>query len=281
MKEEDWLSIHKKFTEIVRKVNNYLKTNYELDSPYWELVLTQKPNFKKDEYISFNVAVFIEEGVATILRDITVWISPLLFIEYHPSCGLPECSDLPASLDYFNNIKQPSFFSYTSKKSLSPKRYMFKQSDKAERIDDLGKCVTDFENMSILKSVRMPKDMQQTTYDIAGLKYYAPYSINDIDCILFAQENNEHDENAIQIRRWFPIEKGKEDIKSPFMHTYEYGYISRANNQELHSFMTKKDSRILFAKIYDKKVHIIGGLEAFKKELVNFYVPPFILDYLK
>lgn len=279
MKEEDWLAIHRKFTEIVRKVNNYLKTNYGLENPYWELAFTQKPNFEKEELIAFNVAVYLEEGTATILRDITIHISPLLFVAYNSSCGFNKCSDLPECLSWFQSLKLPSFIAFTYKKSLSPKRYLFNIS-KTSSLDDLGKSLFNFETMDSLKAIRMPKEFCDMAYGIAGVKYYAPYSAKNIDCILFAQENNEYDENAIQIRRWFPINKKINNQEKNFFHTYEYGYISKTENQELHSYMMKK-SRILFAKIYDKKVHIIGGLEAFKKELVNYYVPPFILSFLK
>lgn len=279
MKEEDWLPIHKKFTEIVRKVNNYLKTNYGLENPYWELAFTKKPNFSKEENVDFNVAIFLEEGKAMILRDITINISPLLFIAYNSSCGYHECSDLPACINFLRNLKMPSYISFSAKKSLSPKRYLF-NIKQVSCTDDIGKRISNFETMEKLKAIRLPKEVSFTNYEISGVKFYAPYTINDIDCILFAQENNEYDTNAIQIRRWFPIEKKDTKLGTPFFYTYEYGYISRSNNQELHSFMMD-NSRILFGKIRDNKVHILGGIEVFKNELANYFVPPFILEFIK
>ena len=126
--------------------------------------------------------------------------------------------------------------------------------------------------------------MKINAIDINGrIKEYdaiLTYHSNEYNKNYVVYTDNEYDNNAIQIRRWFPVEKKIDNPEKPFFLTYEYGYVSKAENQELHSFMMKK-SRILFAKIYDKKIHVIGGLEAFKKELVNYYVPPFILEFLK
>lgn len=279
MKEEDWLAIHKKFTEIVRKVNNYLKVTYGLETCNWELAYTKRANFAKEENIEFNVALILEDGKAMILRDITIQISPLLFVAYHSSCGYNECSDIPTCINFIQNLKIPSYISFSAKKSLSPRRYLFNNS-LVSCTDDLGKRLSNYETLDNLKDIDIPDDIISTNYGISGVQFYAPYSIDTIDCILFAQENNEYDSNAIQIRRWFPIEKNNINRSTPFFYTYEYGYISRMNNRELHSFMMK-NSRILFGIVNENKVRILGGVEVFKNELANYFVPPFILEFLK
>ncbi len=46
-------------------------------------------------------------------------------------------------------------------------------------------------------------------------------------------------------------------------HFYELGYISRTYNPDLHTIMVNGDSRILFAKIENNFIKLIGGYESF------------------
>lgn len=46
---------------------------------------------------------------------------------------------------------------------------------------------------------------------------------------------------------------------------FELGYISKDENAKLHEFMVENESRILFGKIKDNKITIIGGLNIFSE----------------
>lgn len=280
MLEEDWLQVHKKFSEIVKKVNRYIKTNYAVTTPRWDLILSEKPKFESCELITFNVIAYFNENVGTVLRDISLRISPILFVSYSPSCGISTCPDLPSVLSYFEGFPLNGVLEFASP-SKSPKRYIFNKSSTLESYDDLGICNLDFEDLNILSPVLIPSDLKERHFEAVGNYYRAPLSVSDFDCILFAQRENAYDEKAIQIRRWFPVRRAEHDYSSLPHQCYDYGYISRDCNSELHSFMIDNDSRILFAKVLNKKVQIIGGIESFNNELSDFHVPPFVIQFLK
>ena len=44
---------------------------------------------------------------------------------------------------------------------------------------------------------------------------------------------------------------------------FDLGYISRNENEDLHNFMVNNQSRILFGKIINGKITIIGGIKMF------------------
>lgn len=51
---------------------------------------------------------------------------------------------------------------------------------------------------------------------------------------------------------------------------FEWGYISRTENSELHDFMVDKKSRLLFGKVADKKISIMGGVKTFKTNSLKY-----------
>ena len=46
---------------------------------------------------------------------------------------------------------------------------------------------------------------------------------------------------------------------------FELGYISKDENAKLHEFMVENESRILFGKIKENKIAIIGGVNIFSE----------------
>lgn len=52
---------------------------------------------------------------------------------------------------------------------------------------------------------------------------------------------------------------------------FEMGHISRLDNSELHKFMIENDSRLLFGKIKNENISIIGGISSFISS--EFYFP--------
>jgi hypothetical protein len=281
MKSEDWLVIHNEFSQTEKKIKTYIQERFSIESPVWALVLTSQPQFYSNEFIVFNVVVYFEKNVATIIRDIKVTISPLLFVSYDEVCGINNLKTLPAVLDFFESIykrDKPTILSFSAKRA--PKRYVFGVHEANVELDDLGTTIYDFENLEKLEPIELPKAIKELEITAVGSPFHAPYTIHSIDCILFAQNYNEHDVNAIQIRRWFPIAKQKKDHEYIINGTFMYGYVPRTSNSELHLYMQQNNSRILFAKLIDKKIQILGGIEVFEKELINYYLPTFALNFI-
>lgn len=92
--------------------------------------------------------------------------------------------------------------------------------------DDIGKPFSAFDDVESLKVCDIPEQLTNNKYTLVGKQYYAPYSASkESYCALFAQTNNEYDENAIKVLRWFPksrtvavneiteIEKAKEELQ--------------------------------------------------------------------
>lgn len=195
-------------------------------------------------------------------------------------------------------------------------------------LDDIGKPFVAFDDVESLKVCDIPEQLTNNKYTLVGKQYYAPYSKSkEIYCALFAQTNNEYDENAIKVLRWFPksrteavnerteIEKAKEELqrreRNRFKMTeimlemtgsidqndvslqnlrakiqelkevianensqgdmfFDLGYIARTDNSELHNFMIENSSRLLFGKIENDKISLLGGIKIFFDNDFNF-----------
>lgn len=192
------------------------------------------------------------------------------------------------------------------------------------RFDDIGKPFCSFDDIKSLKVIDLPENLRKVSYALVGKHYYAPYSTNkEIYCVLFAQSNNEHNEKAIKVLRWFPksrteavnernevekintelqrqenilnripeimcavdpristlqktkakIQKLKEIITNRNSHGdmfFELGYIARDENCELHRFMIDNSSRLLFGKIENDQISLLGGIKIFYNNDFNF-----------
>lgn len=194
--------------------------------------------------------------------------------------------------------------------------------------DDIGKPFVAFDGVKSLKVCNMPEQLTNKKYTLVGKQYYAPYSTKkEIYCVLFAQTNNEYDENAIKVLRWFPksraeavdemteIEKAKEELqkreRSRIKMTkimlemtalinqhdaslqslkgkiqelkeiianenyhgdmfFELGYVAKSDNRELHKFMMENSSRLLFGKIENDNISLLGGIKIFFDNDFNF-----------
>lgn len=197
-------------------------------------------------------------------------------------------------------------------------------------LDDIGKPFIAFDEVKSLKVCDIPEQLTNNKYTLVGKQYYAPYSTSkEIYCALFAQANNEYDENAIKVLRWFPksrteavnerseVEKAKEELQrrernrikmteimqeitgsiDHYQHNasfqnlttkiqelkeiianenfhgdmfFELGYIARSDNSELHKFMVDNSSRLLFGKIENDNISLLGGIKIFFDNDFNF-----------
>lgn len=137
-------------------------------------------------------------------------------------------------------------------------------------LDDIGLPFYNFNDIDSLSLIDVPSTLRSRSYSLVRKQYYAPYTTDKkCHCVLFAQQDNEYDTNAIKVLRWFPVKKGievdqllgiKEDGGDLF---FEMGYISREENADLHDFMMNSNSRILFGISVDNKISITGGVKQF------------------
>lgn len=188
-------------------------------------------------------------------------------------------------------------------------------------LDDIGRPFIAFDEVKSLKVCDIPEQLTNNKYTLVGKQYYAPYSTsNEIYCALFAQTNNEYDENAIKVLRWFPqnrteavnerseVEKAKEELQRRERNRikmteimlemtgsidqgdaslqnlkakiqelkeiiandnfhgdmfFELGHIARTDNSELHKFMVDNSCRLLFGKIENDNISLLGGVKIF------------------
>lgn len=143
--------------------------------------------------------------------------------------------------------------------------------------DDIGLPFYSFEDIQELQLKKLPQRFCSVEYTLKGKDYYAPYSITEeAYCVLYAQTNNEYDSNAIKVCRWFPIDKQTGcDIVLEDRNWgdcfFEWGYISREENEELHTFMMQNNSRMLFGKIKEDKITLLGGVDYFVRH--DFHYP--------
>ena len=136
--------------------------------------------------------------------------------------------------------------------------------------DDFGKPFFKFPDIEHLSISDIPSSITANNYTLVGKQYYAPFTKEtEINCVLFAQLDNEYDKNAIKVLRWLPYKKGIEldqvlgiepDGGDVF---FELGHVSRQENEMLHSYMVQNDSRLLFGVISDNQIRINGGIKLF------------------
>lgn len=97
-------------------------------------------------------------------------------------------------------------------------------------------------------------------FSLVGEQFYAPYATShDTYCVLFAELENEYDANAIKVLRWLPVNKeckvdqlmGLEPNGGDLF--FEWGYISRTENSELHDFMVDKNQGYYLGKSQTRK----------------------------
>lgn len=144
-------------------------------------------------------------------------------------------------------------------------------------IDDIGLPYYDFPDIEKLSMGDIPSNLQNEQYTLVGTHFYAPMTYSkDFDCVLFAQIDNEYDENAIKILRWFPEKKGNEVDQLLGMAPnggdvfFELGYLSRSENAQLHKFMVENNSRLLFGKRIGDKISIEGGVKLFSTNDIKY-----------
>lgn len=146
------------------------------------------------------------------------------------------------------------------------------------RIDEVGNPYYEFLDINQLDVADFPAEINHE-YTLTGKNFYAPLTTdNTCYCVLFAQLDNEYDDKAIKVLRWFPAKKGCEADQLLGIESdggdifFEMGYISRHENATLHSFMVEHNSRLLFGTKTGDKITIDGGIKIFQTNDLKYPV---------
>lgn len=145
------------------------------------------------------------------------------------------------------------------------------------KLDDIGKVFSNFADLETLSFKDIPLKFLEIKYTLVGKQDYAPFTTSkQIDCVLFAEVDNQHDLKAIKVLRWLPKRKIENSLFEELRIKggdvfFELGYISLDQNKELHEFMVSNDSRLLFGVCQKEEISIVGGIRIF--QLNNFKYP--------
>lgn len=218
------------------------------------------------------------DGKYTVLRDVHMDLYPSMFLERRRADGA--CTGIHGvrRLITLETIITPKRMLAIDIMRLpdGTARYRFipRVLSRSDIEDDIGK-LSFFrkEDSFTLKADELPVSIWNYPYNLVGVQYHAPYSnIVNQYCILFAIEDNPYDANAVEVKRWFPARAGQRPLHDGI---YEWGFISRYENAELHRYMTANSSRVLFGKTdRNGKVRIIGGVSEFVNGALREYVIP-------
>lgn len=247
-------------------------------------------DFREEQNDNSLKGYFVFAG--TIFRFLTVTFDCALMFRAHDHGDVNHSSGLTFSdVEEMKSYRLPMCFSfsYIIGDDSSPKmfRRIRAQSAKDDSPifqhgmvnpirDDIGLPFYSYNDIQELRLKKFPQRLCSKEFTLRGKDYYAPFSTTEeAYCMLFAQTDNEYDSNAIKVCRWLPIDK-QTRFDSILDDIYwgdcffEWGYISRDENEELHSLMMQNSSRLLFGKIKEDKISLLGGIEYFKNHDVNY-----------
>ena len=281
---EEFKSLHNRLGDI--DLNQYLKKHHNVDLSMISLYFEDGFLLNNNENLNCYAAIVDDESI-TILRDVHIEINPLIFFPKEINgirIGMLNCKDVRDTLSIFDEkfiVLKINKVIISTKKDSDQLFYSFEKIKYNNlKVDELGKLSYDFENLNKLTNIKLLKSISNSQYSFKGSLFSAPKAnVKEADCILFAQEGNSFDPNAIRVLRWFPATK-KEQIKHDGF--YEYGYIAKSENSVLHKFMTEKGSRILFAKLSNCKIKVIGGIEVFvgNGKFKEYIFPSCLVKYI-
>lgn len=293
--EESFLNIIDNFFKLHDTLYNYELTTHSYEWAHGsEYLLCFENSFTLDSNGNIDCCfALLKDGKATILRDVTFKLSPVLFLPTNNNIGIGiEGKDTISSVIKLFKLSNPLFLKFAKRNSYSSEITPFKIIN-PNIDDDLGTLFFDFEDIKVISKVNVPKTLIDRVYTLVGVNHQTPYAkTDDADCILFAQKFNEYDSYAIKVLRWFPPTRKAEyaplfnrDVPSSIVPLHEgirsYGYIARNENTALHDFMIA-NSRILFGKVKKSKIKIIGGIESFiDGELKDRYFPQCLIEFVQ
>lgn len=142
--------------------------------------------------------------------------------------------------------------------------------------DDIGKVKCCFPNVKDACVTGVSKAFREKEYTLVDNNNKTSFTASRCSCVLFAQQDNEQDANAIQVLRWFPKTRSecignKANTITHYDMFFEMGYISSDENKNLHEYMIQRGVRFLFGEKEGSIVRILGGMQIFLNE--DYYFP--------
>lgn len=296
--DSDWFNdlpnkeLYIKFHKMYLTIQEYIKQNFNLDcnisfyTPCCQI---------KEDYISLNVIIQtkksevpLQRGDYTILNSIKINLSVALFLFHQDEtsrnrkCGAHKIKNITSLFEILDN-NEPILITpkWQDFENLQYCTFIITPCAKSSffRIsDELGELINIYDYVDTIRCVDIP--FVGNTYNLVGVNYHAEKTAkNRIECILLAETNNQYDDNAIKILRWFPKLKNC-DSKNLSDHFFDLGYISRNENSELHKFMIENDSRVLFGHIENSIITIDGGINMFLNSEISFPKPLLNIEIL-
>lgn len=273
-------------------MRDYLKTHHGVPENA-QIGFFFENGFKLDEdgLINTPIAVKDENEKFTILRDVRFGLSPLSLLErklgskYNETVvGLPGIRTISALKKL---IERDRVILEMSKITFTEPFFRFRPIRVCGDVikDDIGDLsFPDGECMPFLRMASVPAHIKDRAYTLVGVNYRAPYSLTrGQHCILVAQVENEYDGKAVEVCRWFPskissftvngvLQWEKEVIGEGI---YEWGFVSRQENSDLHDYMASSGSWILFGQTDNLgRIRILGGIEQFVEGALRGYAIP-------
>lgn len=273
------------FTNAIRLADKLVETSLSSEDSRSDFSIfvdfrEEQPSDKIRGYFMFN---------NTILRFLPIEFEKALLFPVHNHGGsdsgqgygisLKELDDAKLNrstvMIQFTPIREVKDYTLFNSKMLST--LSLSSSEAPSTIDDIGKPFYEFPDIKQLAILDIPSVITMSNYTLVEKLYYAPFSKDSlINCVLFAQLNNEYDRHVIKVLRWLPTNKGTKKTQLSKERSYvgdiffELGYMSRDESSELHSYMVENDSRLLFGTIENDVIKINGGIKTFQSNDFNY-----------
>lgn len=299
---EPYRNVQNVFTRRIQALEKYINSIFPNVSRL-EIYLTTDCAFLENDLIALYPKVCVKEKLGyrkqqnTLfsLRNINLKVSPLAFYrfaetnvvdilktwqfgtEHKASARKNAVFGLShyKGVDYIHNLlklhdllnsRQELIFKYELEHSSSQLFELNKDSLRNFVKDELGEVFADFNGIGKLKPNKVPFLGQK--FKLVGTQYYAKDTRDGlIHCILYAEEHNPHEDNAVKVLRWFPEINNIAPISNCF---FALGYISCQENKSLHKFMVEKKNRILFGEIEHGIITIVAGIMNFQDTSYSF-----------
>lgn len=267
-------------------------------------------NAMKDssESLHFYLCACLEEGW-TVLRQTRFDVSPLALLPYHyeytpenepmlkyhiglklmiPEFSTTEYASKEATIDYLTKVD-----SLKLKCKFSNVPYDSQWSDGQYRQETV--CLAEFEQISVpiiddygfvfdcfldgtkITSEELPEELTGTTYNVCQETLVTPLATDKpLYCVLYTGKRN-----TVMVLRWVPTQHS-EIHEKPILKLYTLGSITPEQNEALYATMMETGNNILFAKMQNGAINIIGNMGGYyDSELRNFVLPEDLFNLAK
>lgn len=282
MKTDDVVSIHKQIRETYERLCDLFLKTPEKDMRLWVKCSRKQPEGTLKGYFVIDDVIY---RCMSVTFDYLILLSEDEGDVKSRRQGV-EYSDIERSIKYFESVIYT--FSEGAQGPDGAFNIIAERNANMNISDEIGLAKRTFPGVVVLQPIDLFEAISNkcdipTEYTLVGMVYYAPHTVENCYCALFAQTDNEYDENAIQILRWFPKKKS-ECSKSDFSSVtyldmfFEMGYIKAVENKELHGLMIAEKTRMLFGEKKGNTIHLLGSTEIFLKE--DYYVPKCLARFI-